>query len=151
MQRFRRGLGFKAHRLLHHSTLGLRVKKKREGGAREMEGTTIPIPIRTAAALQQSKLTRFDEMKGHVYILGEALLGGGALQGYLYMINDIYINTYLRIVLCSTPWSTFTHSAWVHQISADETRSSARRQGKTARFLPQMIDSWLETASGEVS
>ena len=29
MKRLRIGLAFKAHRLLHHSTLGLRVKKKR--------------------------------------------------------------------------------------------------------------------------
>ena len=29
MKRFRGGLVFKAHRLLHHSTLGLRVIKKR--------------------------------------------------------------------------------------------------------------------------
>ena len=31
MQRFRGGLVFKAHRLLYHSTLGLRVKKKKKG------------------------------------------------------------------------------------------------------------------------
>ena len=31
MQRFRGGLVFKAHRLLYHSTLGLRVIKKGEG------------------------------------------------------------------------------------------------------------------------
>ena len=30
-KRFRGGLVFKAHRLLHHSTLGLRVKKKKKG------------------------------------------------------------------------------------------------------------------------
>ena len=32
MQRFRGGLVFKAHRLLYHSTLGLRVKKKKKDG-----------------------------------------------------------------------------------------------------------------------
>jgi len=35
VQRFRGGLVFKAHRLLYHSTLGLRVikkKKRRKGG-----------------------------------------------------------------------------------------------------------------------
>ena len=30
MQRFRAGLGFKAHRLVYHSTLGLRVIKKKK-------------------------------------------------------------------------------------------------------------------------
>ena len=30
VQRFRGGLVFKAHRLLYHSTLGLRVKKKKK-------------------------------------------------------------------------------------------------------------------------
>ena len=30
MKRFRRGLVFKAHRLLYHSTLGLRVIKKKK-------------------------------------------------------------------------------------------------------------------------
>ena len=32
MQRFRGGLVFKAHRLLYHSTLGLRVIKKKKNG-----------------------------------------------------------------------------------------------------------------------
>jgi len=32
VKRFRGGLEFKARRLLYHSTLGLRVTKKREGG-----------------------------------------------------------------------------------------------------------------------
>ena len=45
---------------VYHLTLGLRViKKKREGGAREMDSSTIPTPTRPAAALQQSNLIRF--------------------------------------------------------------------------------------------
>ena len=39
MQRFRGGLVFKAHRLLYHSTLGLRViKKKTRGVVGQEEG-----------------------------------------------------------------------------------------------------------------
>jgi len=34
VQQFRGGLVFKAHGLLYHSTLGLRVTKKKKGGAR---------------------------------------------------------------------------------------------------------------------
>jgi len=37
MQRFRGGLVFKAHRLVYHSTLGLRVIKKKKGANRGVE------------------------------------------------------------------------------------------------------------------
>ena len=39
VQRFRGGLVFKAHRLLYHSTLGLRVIKKKVGGVQGMKPT----------------------------------------------------------------------------------------------------------------
>ena len=54
MQRFRSGLGFKAHRLLYHSTLGLRVIKKKktplalaswERAAMMPSPSMLPLPI----------------------------------------------------------------------------------------------------------
>ena len=42
MQRFREGLGFKAHRLLYHSTLGLRViKKKKVADRKARQGSSV--------------------------------------------------------------------------------------------------------------
>ena len=41
VQRFRDGLVFKAHRLLHHSALGLRVIKKKKESVRISVGTTL--------------------------------------------------------------------------------------------------------------
>jgi len=38
VQRFRGGLVFEAHRLFHHSTLGLRVIKKKKGHVRVIRG-----------------------------------------------------------------------------------------------------------------
>jgi len=56
VQRFRGGLVFKAHRFLNHSTLGLRVikkKKKRYHGCREsgwsrrgVRASTLALPLR---------------------------------------------------------------------------------------------------------
>ena len=40
VERFRGGLVFKAHRLLYHSTLGLRVTKKKKVAARTAGGST---------------------------------------------------------------------------------------------------------------
>ena len=49
--RFRGGLVFKAHRLLHHSTLGLRVIKKKKkdvvSGAAVQRITKLPVKART--------------------------------------------------------------------------------------------------------
>jgi len=39
VQRFRAGLALKAHRLLHHSTLGLRVIKKKGRTVETVEGS----------------------------------------------------------------------------------------------------------------
>ena len=38
MQWFRGGLAFKAHRLVYHSALGLRVMKKKKGGGSRVGG-----------------------------------------------------------------------------------------------------------------
>ena len=53
MQRFRGGLVFEAHRLLHHSTLGLRViKKRREERTEPPQASAQPNPhVRTHSGL----------------------------------------------------------------------------------------------------
>ena len=63
MKRFRGGLIFKAHRLLYHSTLGLRVMKKKkkavthdaEGGARA-ERASAQGPVRGISIGQRERL-----------------------------------------------------------------------------------------------
>ena len=51
MQRFRGGLVFKAHRLLYHSTLGLRVIKKEEEGPRTVGAELDGVAKNNAPAL----------------------------------------------------------------------------------------------------
>ena len=58
VQRFRGGLVFKAHRLLHHSTLGLRVIKKKKKvviGPRQIRGPTSAWRLREIAEFYDSK------------------------------------------------------------------------------------------------
>ena len=45
MKRFRGGLVFKAHRLLYHSTLGLRVIKKKKRKVRVSLDVALPLQI----------------------------------------------------------------------------------------------------------
>jgi len=44
VQRFRGGLVFKAHRLVHHSTLGLRVTKKKKNEPSKVDLSKVELP-----------------------------------------------------------------------------------------------------------
>ena len=57
MQRFRCGLVFKAHRLLYHSTLHLRVIKKMKKTATPPPANTLPAEVR-AGEVTQDKMLR---------------------------------------------------------------------------------------------
>ena len=63
MKRFRGGLVFKAHRLLYHSTLGLRVIKRRCGGAPAAISVGATIASGAGACVQRPQMlnreTRF--------------------------------------------------------------------------------------------
>jgi len=61
--RFRGGLAFNAHRLLHHSTLGLIVIKKKKdlrGGARLLDGQEDPLKGKLVAV--RGELRRFENL-----------------------------------------------------------------------------------------
>ena len=72
MKRFRGGIVFKAHRLLYHSTLGLRVIKKKK--------KIKPVLRRVPQARSPSQLSRGTAPVGRGWGLGfpQALCGGGA-------------------------------------------------------------------------
>jgi len=61
--RFRGGLVFKAHRLLYHPTLGLRVKKRKSVGS--INGLALP-PLEQVAALHHTDLVASGSCDGSV-------------------------------------------------------------------------------------
>ena len=70
MKRFREGLVFKAHRLLYHSTLGLRVIKKKKKVTDRCEGAmqhavTPPVcPSNSASATPDAACVRYHSTLG---------------------------------------------------------------------------------------
>ena len=66
VQRFRGGLVFKAHKMLYHSTLGLRVmtKKKKDPGGEEEEAVCEETPTSVSKTLPSVSTTPLNTLNG---------------------------------------------------------------------------------------
>ena len=66
MKRFRGGLVFKAHRLVHHSTLGWRVIKKREDEDDPLRSGVRVLVIQESMSLKYEPTLRLKDLLGPI-------------------------------------------------------------------------------------
>jgi len=160
VKRFRGGLVFKAHRLLYHSTLGLRViKKKKRGWARTLRSEPIqrqgcpsrrrdpgfqgPLPlsfflsrsISLALSLLLTQRPEPSQRRGRQ----------GRWQGRIY----IYIHTYSYIYFFLYIYTYIQGRARTQRPAPSQRRGRpSRRRGRRGRAHPvRLCVSWYEAGS----